>query len=304
MRRICLALVLVAAVVIVGCRPEVDPYVELPGKIVYASVRDEMSQIVLTDPQGEEQTVLTNPSSLRGVDGFYTPCLAPDGRSIVCIASIRGFRELALIELGDPPGVRLITEEGTYKADPVFSPDGTTIYYVSTSVLGDDEVYALDYQVLGAEPVRLTNRRSDDNQLAIDPEGTYLAYVSDQHGALDIYTIDLTGKDEPWRVTDAEGDVSRPVFDPEGDYIIYELLHEGNLDIAYTDFGNAANNGTLIESDEWMEYSPAVSPSGDYILAVTNRDGQTDLCLFTWYGDFVRRITDDEYRDATARWSR
>lgn len=304
MRRTCLALILVTAAFIVGCRPEVNPYVELPGTIVYASVRDDMSQIVLTDPQGEEQTVLTDDSSLRGVDGFYTPCISPEGDEIVCIASIRGFRELALIELDDPPSVRLLTEEGSYKADPVFSADGSTIFYVSTSVLGDDEIYSLEYNVLGAEPIRLTNRRSDDNQIAVDPEGTYLAYVSDQHGALDIYTIDLTGKDEPWRVTDEDGDVSRPVFDPEGDYIIYELLYEGNLNIAYTDFGNAANHGLLVDSTEWLEYSPAVSPSGDYLLAVSNRDGQVDLCLYTWYGEFVRRITDDEYRDATARWSR
>jgi hypothetical protein len=284
-----------------GCRVEVNPAVELPGKILYTAEVDGMSQVILNTPQGDEAEVITDSGLLRNVTGFYEPHPVPGGEAIVCVAAVQGFREICLIELTDPPTAKLLTEEGSYKADPVVSHDGFYVYYVSTSILGDDEIYRLELDNPRKELERLTDRRSDDSEPIISSDGNDLVFISDQNGSMDLYNIDLTGEEEPRRLTDMDGDINAPCFDAESDYILFDVLSEGNLDIGYVRL-TSTNSGTLIETPDWMEYCPAISASGDYIMVISNLDKQVDICLYTWYGEFVRRVTDDEVREYDLVW--
>ncbi|MCD4733394.1 hypothetical protein K8R78_04055, partial [bacterium] len=88
----------------------------------------------------------------------------------------------------------------------------------------------------------------------------------------------------------------------DGEFVVYEILREGNLDIGYVSFENPEHNGYLITEDS-SDYSPSISPDGEYLCVISNRDGQNDLCIYTWSGDFVRRFTDNKDFEMEARWS-
>jgi Tol biopolymer transport system component len=169
---------------------------------------------------------------------------------------------------------------------------------------GDLEIYKLDLENLDAEPERLTHSRSDDTDPVVRPDGRFVAFVSDQPGAYDLFAVDLTGEEPLRRLTDEDGDVSKPSFSADGEYVIYEVMIHGNPEIAYCNFDSPTEHGTVIQSEEWSEYSPCFSPNGEYICVESDREGTGDLCIFTFGGDFIRRVTDTPEFETDVSWTR
>ncbi|OGD78364.1 MAG: hypothetical protein A2Y64_00115 [Candidatus Coatesbacteria bacterium RBG_13_66_14] len=221
----------------------------------------------------------------------------------MAVANLYGNYELVKIEPGPTPTVTQLTHNEARDVSPSVTPDGRYVVYASDPG-GDLELFKLDLEDLDAEPERLTHSRSNDTDPAVRPDGRFVAFVSDQQGAYDLYAVDLTGVEPLRRLTDEDGDVSKPSFSADGEYVIYELMIHGNPEIAYCNFDSPTEHGTIIESDEWNEYSPCFSPDGEYICIVSDREGTSDLCIFTFGGDFVRRVTSTREFDTDVSWTR
>jgi|GEM_PF-6077537 len=294
--------VLIAVLLLVaGCGPKVNPSVILDGSIAYTVKRDDVGYVVITDPQGESEELYSGDETIRGIGTFYEPCLSPDQTRLIAVATIQGLPELVMIEFGSPPTYTRITNNRYFEGSPIFTPDGDHIIY-SSDIGGDLELYRLNISDYKAVAECLTASHGDDTDPVISPDGRFLVYCSDEPGAYDLFCMDLTGEEPTRRLTDEEGDIASPSFSPDGEFIVYEILRAGNLDIGYVDFENPEHNGYLITEDS-SDYSPSVSPDGEYLCVISSRDGQNDLCLYTWSGDFVRRITDNKDFEMEARWS-
>jgi Tol biopolymer transport system component len=302
-RKALIALLITATGVLFGCGPKVNPYVELPGKIIYTTEHEGSIHVMSIDPQGENRRALTNRDTFRGASSFSEACLMPDGESFVAVANIYGNYEIVLIEPGPEPEVTRLTNNKARDISPSVTPDGRYVVYAS-DMGGDLEIYKLDLENPFWEPERLTRSRSDDSDPVVRPDGRFIAFISDRPGAYDLYAIDLTGEEPLRRLTDEDGDVSKPSFSPDGEYVLYEVMIHGNPEIAYCNFDSPTEHGMIIETEEWSEYSPCFSLSGEYICVSSNREGTNDLCLFTFGGDFVRKITDTPEFDTDASWTR
>ena len=81
-----------------------------------------------------------------------------------------------------------LTRRPRYDTDPVFSPDGTRIAFVSNSD-GNSEIYLMNADGTGV--LRLTRDLANDINPYWSPDGKKLIFTSDRTGKYGLYEIDL-----------------------------------------------------------------------------------------------------------------
>lgn len=104
-----------------------------------------------------------------------------------------------LAPLGGGEAKRLTSHESDRSPD--FSPDGSTIAFMSTKS-GNWDIFTIG--VSGDEPRQLTTNPSSDGLPAWSPDGSQIAYVSDAGGNWAIYVIGAEGG-TPRRITSWDG---------------------------------------------------------------------------------------------------
>jgi Tol biopolymer transport system component len=101
---------------------------------------------------------------------------------------------------------------------PTFSPDGTTILAVATTMDSSDEIYSVNAD--GSNLKNLSNSRGDDNFASYSPDGSSIVFASTRDGNSEIYIMDSDGGNQT-RLTDSELIDHAPQFTPDGLKILY-----------------------------------------------------------------------------------
>ena len=118
------------------------------SKIVFSSDRDGNSEIYVMNPDGTNQTRLTNNNTEEA-----QPSWSPDGTKIAFESNRDGNPEIYVMNTGGANQVRL-TNNTASDSDPAWSPDGSKIAFRSYRD-GNSEVYVMNAD--GTNPVNLTN---------------------------------------------------------------------------------------------------------------------------------------------------
>lgn len=106
------------------------------------------------------------------------PQPSPDGRQIAFVVSTtdleanRGRLDLWIVG-SDGSAPRPLTTHPTTDSTPLWSPDGKTLYFLS-SRSGSSQVWAMRFD--GGEPVQVTNLPLDVSNLMLSPDGSRLAF--------------------------------------------------------------------------------------------------------------------------------
>ena len=114
-------------------------------------------------------------------------------------------------------------------------------------------------------PIQVTSSPSSETDPAISPDGTRIAYASNESGQMDIYVIGSRGG-VPLRLTDHPAIDERPVWFRDGTAIAFVSNRSGAP--AIWKVGQMGGGATLLVPDG---YSPAFSPDGQWI-AFSRRD--------------------------------
>ena len=160
------------------------------------------------------------------------------------------------------------TEEGTYMNLDV-SPDGSTIVF---DLLGD--LYSVP--VTGGQATRLTSGMAYDIQPVFSPDGTEIAFVSDQSGSDNIWVMDSdasAGADaKPTQVTkEKDHAVSAPEWSPDGDYLVARrdrklwLYHRRGGDgmaLTSSEEASGAMGASFSPDGRWVYFTSRVSAGG------------------------------------------
>jgi len=213
----------------------------------------------------------------------YQPSVSPDGASLAFVAAAPGTlgsggiwtQRLAWdgeagLETGDEAHL-VQAEQTSYRAEPRWSADGTAIFY-SSDTAGSNDIAVIPAQ--GGNRVRLTEVPSDEFGVAVSPDGTRIAFVSNHDGPTRLYTMAAGGGPRSsWRAVEITARRSRTptgvlrgrVVDETGATTPARIMLSASDGRAYTEDGGFhrkawANNTHYQHTDGTFEIEVPAGP--------------------------------------------
>jgi uncharacterized protein YjdB len=148
----------------------------------------------------------------------------------ILVSSSRGGRlQLYSIERSNLASLRRVTGDTAVAAEPVYSPDGSRIAYVSVRDRDDNtEIFVMDAD--GANVTRLTTDRQADAHPVFTPDGRTVLFHSSRTRNQQIFSVgvDATGLRQ---LTQEPGTNIQPSVSFDGTTVAYVSVRDGNYDI-------------------------------------------------------------------------
>jgi Tol biopolymer transport system component len=191
--------------------------------------------------------------------------------------------------------------------DPVWSPDGERLAWISVRDLGL-ELYVVDAdaELSLDNATRLTNNGAvtRDWFAVWSPDGQYLAYSSDEAGDENIYVVDAeTG--ERTQLTDHPAQDTHPMYSLDGSQIAFvserdTAIATGTLNLYIMD----ADGGNQRRLTDEMRFDgdPLWSADGRYMMYVSNQTGNWHIYVRDQEQDSVRQITEGDSNNLFPVW--
>ncbi|PHR61352.1 MAG: amidohydrolase [Robiginitomaculum sp.] len=202
-----------------GMAWEIQPRFSPDGKrIAFTSDREGGDNIWTMNTDGSSPTQITN-ESFRLLNN---PTWSPDGRFIAARKHFTTGRSLGTGEIwlyhtsGDGDGVKLVKRpnESHQKelGEPIYAPDGKSIYYSMNTTSGSTFIYAqdsnstlfeiLEYDLASGETSTAVSGAGGSVRPTPSPDGKYMAFVRRERVQSKLYLKDLQSGKE-WKIYDA-----------------------------------------------------------------------------------------------------
>jgi len=185
-----------------------------------------------------------------GFSAMRSPAYAPDGKSVVFLATRYDRSDLYRVDLETEKILRL-TDDHYDEQDPEFHPDGARIVFASDRPSGTASTLRLGgefdpraaaygrYNIFEADlssgSVRpLTNDDFENRMPIYSPDGTRICFVSNRNGIYNLYVID-SSRSEPYPITNALSGCFSPTWSPDGTGIAFTAFFKGGFDVFLMD---------------------------------------------------------------------
>jgi TolB protein len=165
--------------------PLIDYGAVPPEKIAFETLRDGNYEVYLMNPDGSEQTNLTNSASTQDV----APAWSPDGRQLAFVSDRDGDDEIYVMSR-DGTGIVQLTDNGYEDDWPAWSPDGTQIAFQSERN-GNYDLYVMNAD--GSAERRITSHGAKDRWPDWSPDGAKIAFTSNRLIYKKIFAVNPDG---------------------------------------------------------------------------------------------------------------
>lgn len=266
------------------------------SQIAFSSNRDGNYEIYVMNPDGTNQTRLTN-----NIADDVLPTWSPDGSKIYFASNRDGTYEIYVMNANGTNQTRL-TDNSASDTEPSVSPDGTKIAF-RTNRDGNDEVYVMNAD--GTNPVNLTNLICfgwngicPEGEPRWSPDGTKIVFATWRGGTADIWVMNSDGTN-PVQLTFGLW-ASNPAWSPDGTRIAFS--HQGNIVVLNAD----GTNQTRIVSVGCCisPYVGSWSPDGTRIVIFSELfDGNFEIYTINNDGTNRVRLTNNIANDLWPSWS-
>jgi TolB protein len=198
-----------------------------------------------------------------------------------------------------------ITESTQSEAEPVWSPDGRRLAYVSYDT---GRIYWLELQDGTSNPTRF-----DTGAMGFGPDwsanGEQMVFFSDRDGNAEIYVMEHDGSNQT-RLTDDPAPDYSPRWSPDGQHLLFISERDGNADIYVmnTDGSSLLNLSDDPAHDEFAFWSPDgtqivyVSYQGD-ADPLSIGDGNAEIFIVNADGSGNMNLTQNDVWDGDPAWS-
>lgn len=268
----------------------------IQNQIVYHSDRDGNLEIYVMDPDGSNQTNLTdNPAS------DFDVAVSPDGSQLAFGSDRDGNEDLYIMDADGLNVTQLtFTASGITNSQPTWSPDGSQIAFTRFTGAQNFEIYVISTD--GSDETNITNNSADDMQPGWSPDGSQIAFVSNRDSDQDpeIFIMDSDGTDVTQLTSNTVPDLA-PSWSPDGNQIAYQdnSLQSGNIFIMDAD----GSNQTEVTNNFDTDHLPSWSPDGSQIVFRTDRDGNLEIYRINIDGSGLVNLSNNTAEDEHPHWS-
>ncbi len=218
------------------------------------------------------------PSRLTFLAGInMMPVWTPDGRHIAFNSGGPGHQSLYWIRSDGSGSPQRIAEESASVQADSFTPDGKRLvfeqggasgFHVYTATVEGDP----DHPRLG-KPELLLGTPANERQAMISPDGRWVAYTSDELGAIEVYVRPFPGPGGRWQISQQGG--AFPRWSPNGHELLYR---DPGLRIVRVDYSAKGDSFSAGRPRPWSDtavvdlggaYTYDVAADGKRLLAIS-----------------------------------
>ncbi len=208
------------------------------------------------------------------------PVFTPDGKSILFSSNRVIPQSIWRVSLDGGAPERVLPGTGTAN-HPSLSPDGRRLVFSTAAI--DRDVAVAD---LKAGTFYLTSSSGNDEQPAIAPDGSAVAYISNRLGTDDLWLQPLeegraAGK-PPRRLTNLDPGPATPAFSPDGRWLAFFRAFKGHRDLWVTPLDGGEPMPLIENTGDNVQ--PAWSPDGTRLAFVSNRAGHEHVWVLAISG--------------------
>ena len=175
-----------------------------------------------------------------------------------------------------------------YGMEPVWSPDGTAIAFVSSFLDGGDEITVMNAD--GSDVRRLTTTEGQDRGPTWSPDGRSIAFWSERDGGeREIYMVATDGS-VPRRLTSNSANDMWPAFSPDGSEVAFESYRGDGAEIFAVSVDGGSERRITPRSLDARE--PAWSPDGSEIAFVSSTSRGWALVVMVADGRSFRKLAE------------
>jgi Tol biopolymer transport system component len=203
-----------------------SPAIDAPADYRDVSFSPDGSRLVFDMAQGANGGDLWIRDLVRGVNTRFTfdpavertPLWSPDGRRIVFTSRANGPGDLYVKDASGTrePEVLLATPDVKYASD--WSRDGRYLLYTTQAPKTGFDLWALPVEG-DKKPFPLVTTRFDELFATFSPNGTYIAYQSNDSGRTEVYVQEFPDARNKWQVSTDGG--SQPFWRADGKELYY-----------------------------------------------------------------------------------
>jgi TolB protein len=198
--------------------PIISPAWSPDGReLAYVSFELQKAVVWVQDVQSGKRAPIAN---FRGSNS--APAWAPNGRELAVTLSRDGPAQLHLINRDGSGTPRRLTASSAIDTEPVFTPDGRTVYFVSDRG-GGPQIYRV--AAAGGNVERVTFTGSYNISPAISPDGSTLAYIARNGNSFRTTVLELASGTV--RTLSDTNDDESPSFAPNGRLLVYASRVQG-----------------------------------------------------------------------------
>jgi Tol biopolymer transport system component/uncharacterized protein YjdB len=181
--------------------------------------------------------------------------------------------------------------------------DTATVYVhgeilVTSTRGGQADIYSFDRGSPG-DLYRVTEDVGNQGNAVFSPDGTKIAFVSDQAGNLDLYVMNADGSDQQ-QITTTPSLEGSPAWTPDGRQLVFESHASGAVEIWIVN-SDGSDPRQLTDGDAFSMH-PAVSPDGSTVAFTSSRQGGYDIILMDLDGSNQRSFTELEGSETMPAW--
>src|SRR6266446_9181973 len=152
---------------------------------------------------------------------------------------------------------------------------------------GKFQLYAIERSNL-AQLTKLTPDTTSASDPAFSPDGSRIAFVSQRDGNAEIYIMNADGTGSTRITNDPQPD-GRPAFSPDGQSLVFHSARTAGKQQIWT--VNLDGTGLTQLTRDSVNASPTVSPDGQTIAYVSQRNKDADIWLMARDGSNQRQFT-------------
>ncbi|HIZ85327.1 MAG TPA: PDZ domain-containing protein [Candidatus Coprenecus stercoravium] len=199
--------------------------------------------------------------------------LAPDGSRV--LIDFRG--DIFSLPAAEGAVYNLTSTPGAHERNPVWSPDGSTIAYISDES-GEYQIYVMPYDDPSARRSITSFTDGYPDLLSWSPDSRTL-YFTDEKNQL--YALDVEDGALDVAVRGRYGIIRSYEVSPDGNWIAYNTANASGISVVYL-HNLKDGTDTQVTTSWYNSYSPIFSMDGKYLFFTSGRDYRPVYSRVEW----------------------